>query len=83
MFKGEENMAVRLAFILIRAQGGLESEILDQLKTFKQITQSYMIYGEWDIIAIAEYEKLPELNTLVLQIRGIPGVQQTSTLVVS
>ncbi|WEU40598.1 MAG: Lrp/AsnC ligand binding domain-containing protein [Candidatus Odinarchaeum yellowstonii] len=76
-------MAVRLAFILIRAQGGLESEILDQLKTFKQITQSYMIYGEWDIIAIAEYEKLPELNTLVLQIRGIPGVQQTSTLVVS
>ncbi len=76
-------MAVRLAFILIRAQGGLESEILDQLKAFRQVTQSYMIYGEWDLIAIVEYEKLPELNTLVLQIRGIPGVQQTSTLVVS
>ncbi|MEM2109345.1 MAG: Lrp/AsnC ligand binding domain-containing protein [Candidatus Odinarchaeota archaeon] len=76
-------MAVRLAFILIRAQGGLESDVLDQLKTFKQVTQSYMIYGEWDIITIVEYEKLPELNTLVLQIRALPGVQQTSTLVVS
>lgn len=84
IFLGEKKvMAVRLAFILIRAQGGAELEIMEQLKSFHQVTQSYMIYGEWDIIAVAEYQKLPELNTLVLQIRDVPGVQQTSTLVVS
>jgi DNA-binding Lrp family transcriptional regulator len=75
-------MAVMLGYILIRTMMGKENDVLELLSNFKNIVKSHAIYGEWDIIASVEYQKLPELNTLVMNIRAIPGVSQTSTLVV-
>ena len=75
-------MAVMIGYILIRTATGKESEVIDSLSAFKNIREKHKIYGEWDIIAKAEFSKLPELNTLVLDIRSIIGVSQTSTLVV-
>ncbi|MHA1754067.1 MAG: Lrp/AsnC ligand binding domain-containing protein [Candidatus Odinarchaeia archaeon] len=76
-------MAIMVAYILIRSQSGKETELVDEIKKIPQVTDCHVIYGEWDIITRVEYEKIPELNTLVLQIRALPGVQQTSTLVVA
>jgi len=77
-----EKLAVTVAFILIRAKSGSEQDILDALDELEEVTEAHFIYGEWDIITKVEVNSLPELNTLVIRIREIPGVQQTSTLVV-
>ena len=81
-FRREKKVAVNIGYILIRSSTGRENEVIERLSDYKNITEKHIIYGEWDIIARVEFEKLPELNSLVLEIRGISGVSQTSTLVV-
>jgi len=47
----------------------------------EEVREAYMIYGGWDVIARVEVESLPQLDTLVVNIRALRDVQQTATLI--
>jgi hypothetical protein len=68
-------------YLLIRLVPGLESEAIPQIRATSGITDVNLVFGQWDAIAIAEAKTLFELTRIVVSdVRGIQGVQETTTL---
>lgn len=68
------------AFVFINALPGKEKEILRDLRRIKHVTESYELYGDYDILAKVETEEKERLQEIVQrQIRSIKGVANTST----
>jgi hypothetical protein len=69
-------------YILIKLVPGLEADALSQIRATEGVTDVNLVFGQWDAIAIAESKSLAELaKTIVGDVRGIQGVQDTATLV--
>jgi hypothetical protein len=69
-------------YLLIKLVPGLESSALSQIQATRGILEVNLVFGGWDAIAIAEAKTLFEMAKLIVgQVRGIQGVQDTTTLV--
>jgi DNA-binding Lrp family transcriptional regulator len=69
-------------YILIKLVPGLESNALSQIRVTPGVTDVNLVFGQWDAIAVAEVKSLFELAKIIVsQVRGIQGVQDTTTLV--
>ena len=69
-------------YLLIKLVPGLESSALSQIQATPGVLEVNLVFGGWDAIAVAEAKTLFELAKLIVgQIRGIQGVQETTTLV--
>ena len=68
-------------YILLKLVPGLEAGALSQIRVTSGIREVNLVFGQWDAIAIAEAKSLFELARIVVgQVRGIQGVQDTTTL---
>ncbi len=68
-------------YLLIKLVPGLESEALSQIRATNGVLDVNLVFGQWDAIAIAEAKTLFELTKIVVsEVRGIQGVQDTTTL---
>ncbi len=68
-------------YILIKLVPGLESDALSQVRATPGVSEVNLVFGQWDAIAIADAKSLFELAKIVVgEIRGIQGVQDTTTL---
>ena len=68
-------------YILIKMVPGLESNALSQIRATPGVTEVTLVFGQWDAIAVAESKSLFELTKIIVgEIRGIQGVQDTTTL---
>jgi hypothetical protein len=71
-------------YLLIKLVPGLESSALSQIRAIPGITDVNLVFGQWDAIAIAEARSLFGLAKIIVgEIRGVQGVQDTTTLVQS
>ena len=71
-------------YLLIKLVPGIESDALSQIRATPGITDVNIVFGQWDAIAHAEAKDLFELSRIILsEVRGIQGVQDTTTLVQS
>lgn len=62
----------------------MEQEVVNQLKTIKNVKEAYTVYGVYDAIAFVEAEKLDELKNIVsYELRKINGVRSTVTMMVA
>ena len=69
-------------YLLIKLVPGLESSALSQIRVIPGIADINLVFGQWDAIAIAEAKSLFELTKIIIgEVRGIQGVQDTTTLV--
>ena len=69
-------------YILIKLVPGLESDALSRIRATAGILDVNLVFGQWDAIAIAEAKSLFELARIIVgEVRGIQGVQDTTTLV--
>jgi DNA-binding Lrp family transcriptional regulator len=69
-------------YLLIKLVPGLESNALSQIRAIPGITEVNLVFGQWDAIAIAEAKSLFGLAKIIVgEIRGVQGVQDTTTLV--
>lgn len=69
-------------YLLIKLVPGLESDAMSQIRAIPGVTEVNLVFGQWDAIAIAEAKSLFELARIIIgEIRGIQGVQDTTTLV--
>ena len=69
-------------YILIKLVPGLESDTLSQIGATPGVTEVNLVFGQWDAVAVAQSKTLFELARVVVsQVRGIQGVQDTTTLV--
>jgi len=68
------------AFVFITVKLGREKEVLAKLRKVKNVTQSFELYGDYDIVVKVETEEKERLQAIVTQqIRSIGGIENTST----
>jgi len=61
---------------------GLESSATSQIRATPGVLEVNLVFGRWDLIAMAEAKTFSELSKLIVsEVRGIQGVQDTETLV--
>jgi DNA-binding Lrp family transcriptional regulator len=68
--------------VLVKLTPGKEKQALARLKALKSVVHMSAVFGRWDLVLDMETDDLPALsNTVVQEIRPIPGVLSTETLV--
>jgi hypothetical protein len=68
-------------YILLKLFPGLESSAMSQIIATQGVTEVNLVFGQWDAIAMVEAKTLFELARIVVgEVRGIQGVQDTTTL---
>nr|MDO8111208.1 Lrp/AsnC ligand binding domain-containing protein [Candidatus Sigynarchaeota archaeon] len=70
-----------VSFILIETSTSGPDEILKKVKESKYVSEAFIIYGEWDVIARCETDTLHDLTDFVVSIRKHPDVKDTKTLI--
>ena len=71
-------------YILIKLIPGVESSALSQIRATPGVLDVNLVFGQWDAIAVAEAKNLFELSKIIVgEVRGIQGVQDTTTLLQS
>ena len=72
------------AFILVSLLERTERNVLSELKSYPEVKNAYILFGEWDIIAEIEVSNPEELGTFVINsIRSRNDVRLTSSLIVA
>lgn len=73
-----------LAYILITVRGVDVSEIANQVIDMKEVTNSHVIYGQYDLIIRVKTGNLDQLREFTLnKLQKIDGVDSTTTLIVA
>ncbi|HBA60805.1 MAG TPA: AsnC family transcriptional regulator [Elusimicrobia bacterium] len=68
--------------VLVKLLPGKEKQTLGRLKALNSVVHMSAVFGRWDLVLDMETEDLPMLSNIVVQqIRCIPGVLSTETLV--
>jgi DNA-binding Lrp family transcriptional regulator len=74
------NQPVKAYFMAIVKQG-MEHEVANRLRIMEGVTEALVTYGLWDVIVRIEAPSLGKLDAIITEMRKIPQVVQTSTLV--
>ena len=72
-----------VAYMLLITDTGREYDIINEVRKISGITECRAVYGEFDVFIRIEVADFVSLDEIVTQIRRIPGVLQTTTLVAS
>ncbi len=70
-----------VVYVMIMIEVGKEREVLREARKFPGVTEVKLVYGEYDIIARVELNDISILEQTVTQIRRIPGITKTATLI--
>jgi len=71
------------AFILMSAELGREAEVAKAIRAIGCVTETYVVYGVYDVLVKLEARSIGELNEAILRdIRGVPNVRSTITMIV-
>lgn len=72
------------AFILVSLLERTERNVLSELKSYPEVKNAYILFGEWDILAEVDVSNPEELGTFVIHnIRSRSDVRLTSSLIVA
>jgi len=67
-------------FILFNCDLGAEEYILDELKQMQNISNAYLTFGAYDIIAEIQVENQEEFTKVIAVVRKLSRVVSTMTL---
>jgi DNA-binding Lrp family transcriptional regulator len=71
------------AFVLINADLGAEEELVSELKKITNVTEVYVVYGVYDLIAKVEADTMEKVKeTITWHIRRLEKVRSTLTMIV-
>jgi DNA-binding Lrp family transcriptional regulator len=71
------------AIILINTDAGGEEEVFEKLKSYNEVTEAYIVYGVYDIVAKVEASDMDYLRNFVSStIRKLPKVRSTLTMII-
>lgn len=71
-----------LAYILIEVQAGRTASVQKRLKECKEIVESHVVTGPYDIIAQARVERFDDLPRFILEkVQTCEGVLRSTTCV--
>jgi len=67
-------------FILLNCDLGAEEYIVDELKQMQNISNAYLTFGAYDVIAEIQTENQEEFEKMIATIRKLSRVVSTMTL---
>jgi len=67
-------------FILLNCDLGAEEYIVDELKQMQKVSNAYLTFGAYDVIADIETENQDEFEKAIAVIRKLSRVVSTMTL---
>ena len=71
------------AYVLINADLGAEEDLVKELKNIEYVTEVYVVYGVYDVIAKVEASKMEVVKeTITWKIRRLEKVRCTLTMMV-
>jgi len=71
------------AFVLINADLGTEEDLVRELRKMPNVSEVYVVYGVYDIIAKVEAESMEKVKeTITWHIRRLEKVRSTLTMIV-
>jgi anthranilate phosphoribosyltransferase len=73
-----------LAYVLLGVSPNTEDKVFKKVKILKEVRDTHLLFGSWDIIATVEVNSVAGLNEFMLEkIRKIPEVTLTATMIVA
>jgi len=71
---------MHIGFILLNCDLGAEEYVIDELKQMSNVTNAYLTFGAYDVIAEVHTENQDEFEKAVSAIRKLSRVVSTMTL---
>ena len=72
------------AYVQISLDSAREKEVQDKLKEMKEVIDVHILFGEWDMMAKIDVPTAEELGPFIMDnIRSLPGVKLTNTMIVA
>ena len=79
--KGSNNLT-EVSFVLIKTAPSADHSVFQQIAAIPEISKTYALYGEYDLISKIEASNTKTLTTIILdKIRTIEGIHDTKTLI--
>ena len=69
------------AYVVATVKRGKEHDAAQKIRKTKEVTDALVTYGLYDVVVRIESKSLGQLDKIVTDIRQMPEIQQTSTLV--
>ena len=70
------------AYVLINAESGSETDVMNGLKKTNAVKEAHMVYGVYDIIARIEADTMADLkDSISWTVRRLDGVRSTLTMI--
>ncbi len=70
-------------YVLIVVEVGKEHSVAREIQKLSGVTETLVVYGEFDVVCRIEIEDMKVLDETVTRIRRIPGIIKTATLISS
>ena len=71
------------AFVLVSLNGAGVRRFMNELKSFPQVKEAHLLFGEWDVLAKVEFPDAEQLAAFVMdKVRANKDVKLTSSLIV-
>ena len=72
------------AYVFIITEIGSMEAVQHELRTFKGIKETHLLYGEYDLLAIVETESMKHLKDIIgWRIRKMENIRSSQTLIAS
>jgi DNA-binding Lrp family transcriptional regulator len=72
------------AFVFMNIDAGAENEILKSLHDVPEVTESYFVYGVYDVVAKIETDTMDRLKEVITwKVRRLDKIRSTLTTIVS
>ena len=72
-----------MAYVLVTTEAGAMESVLESLKKLEYVTETYMVYGVYDIVATVKAENMDKLKKIVTwDLRSLDNVRSTLTMIV-
>ncbi|MDP6199816.1 MAG: Lrp/AsnC ligand binding domain-containing protein [Candidatus Poseidonia sp.] len=71
-----------IGFVLMTTKPGQEAGVREALSNIDLVTDHWMLFGEYDLIArVQADEEFALTRCIVEEIRQLPGIKETKTLI--
>jgi DNA-binding Lrp family transcriptional regulator len=72
-----------MAYVLLTTESGAVNSVLESLKKMEFVTETYMVYGVYDIVATVKADTMDKLREIVTwNLRSLNKVRSTLTMIV-
>jgi DNA-binding Lrp family transcriptional regulator len=69
------------AYVVATVKRGTEHRAAEKISALKEVKEVLVTYGLYDLVVRVEAESLGQLDKIVTDLRQMPEIKQTSTLV--